>query len=88
DGTPPEGADVVYSFDDPPVAYLVKKEAIVTNQNFVGAQAGVDTATQQPVITFKLDSAGAERFSRATRENIGKSFAIVLDDQVLSAPVI
>ncbi|MFJ7354347.1 protein translocase subunit SecD [Phyllobacterium sp. NPDC097923] len=88
DGTPPEGADVVYSFDDPPVAYLVKKEAIVTNQNFVGAQAGVDTATQQPVITFKLDSAGAERFSRATKENIGKSFAIVLDDQVLSAPVI
>jgi SecD/SecF fusion protein len=88
DGTPPEGDEVVYSFDDPPVAYLVKKEPLVTNSNFVDAQAGIDTATQQPVITFHLDSIGADRFSKATKAGIGQSFAIVLDNQVLSAPVI
>lgn len=88
DGTPPEGDEVVYSFDDPPVAYLVKKEPLVTNENFVDAQAGIDTATQQPVITFHLDSVGADRFSKATKAGIGQSFAIVLDNQVLSAPVI
>jgi len=88
DGTPPEGDEVVYSFDDPPVAYLVKTEPLVSNKNFVDAQAGIDTATQEPVITFRLDSLGADRFSKATKANVGKSFAIVLDNQVLSAPVI
>ena len=88
DGTPPEGDEVVYSFDDPPVAYLVKKEPLVSNKNFVDAQAGIDTTTQEPVITFRLDSIGADRFSKATKANVGKSFAIVLDNQVLSAPVI
>ncbi|PSH66260.1 protein translocase subunit SecD [Phyllobacterium sophorae] len=88
DGAPPEGDEVVYSFDDPPVAYLVKKEPLVSNKNFVDAQAGIDTATQQPVITFRLDSIGADRFSKATKAGVGQSFAIVLDNQVLSAPVI
>ncbi|TXR48553.1 protein translocase subunit SecD [Phyllobacterium endophyticum] len=88
DGTPPEGDEIVYSFDDPPVPYLVKKEPLVSNKNFVDAQAGIDTATQEPVITFRLDSIGADRFSKATKANVGKSFAIVLDNQVLSAPVI
>ncbi|CAN7438263.1 protein translocase subunit SecD [Phyllobacterium sp. LjRoot231] len=88
DGTPPEGDEVVYSFDDPPVAYLVKTEPLVSNKNFVDAQAGIDTATQEPVITFRLDSIGADRFSKATKANVGKSFAIILDNQVLSAPVI
>lgn len=88
DNTPPDGDEVVYSLDDPPVAYLVKKEPLVSNQNFVDAQAGIDTATQQPVITFRLDSIGADRFSKATKAGVGQSFAIILDDQVLSAPVI
>lgn len=88
DGTPPEGDEVVYSFDDPPVAYLVKKEPLVSNSNFVDAQAGIDTSTQEPVITFRLDSIGADRFSKATKAGVGQSFAIVLDNQVLSAPVI
>lgn len=88
EGTPPEGDEVIYSFDDPPVAYLVKQEPLVSNENFVDAQAGIDTATQQPVITFRLDSIGADRFSKATKANVGQPFAIVLDNQVLSAPVI
>ncbi|MGH7002982.1 MAG: protein translocase subunit SecD, partial [Alphaproteobacteria bacterium] len=88
DGTPPDGDEVLYSLDDPPVAYLVKKEQLVSNRNFVDAQAGIDTATQQPVITFRLDSIGADRFSKATKAGVGQAFAIVLDNQVLSAPVI
>src|SRR5581483_4635403 len=39
-----------------------------------------------PVVTFKFDSIGARRFGEATRDNVGKPFAIVLDNKVISAP--
>ena len=40
------------------------------------------------MVSFKFDSTGARRFADATRENVGKPFAIVLDNKVISAPVI
>jgi len=42
----------------------------------------------EPVVSFKFDSVGAKRFGDVTRENVGKPFAIVLDNKVISAPVI
>ena len=42
----------------------------------------------EPVVSFKFDTTGARRFGDATRENVGKPFAIVLDNKVISAPVI
>jgi preprotein translocase subunit SecD len=42
----------------------------------------------QPVVSFRFDTVGARRFGDATRENVGRAFAIVLDDRVISAPVI
>ncbi|HEV2300028.1 MAG TPA: protein translocase subunit SecD, partial [Stellaceae bacterium] len=42
----------------------------------------------EPVVSFRFDSVGAKRFGDATRENVGKPFAIVLDHKVISAPVI
>jgi len=44
--------------------------------------------TNQPVVSFRFDSTGARRFGDATKENVGKPFAIVLDNKVISAPVI
>src|SRR6185312_1166457 len=41
----------------------------------------------EPVVGFKFDSVGARRFGDATTENVGKRFAIVLDNKVISAPV-
>ena len=40
----------------------------------------------EPVVTFRFNTRGAERFARLTRENVGKPFAIVLDDIIVSAP--
>ncbi len=42
----------------------------------------------QIAIGFKLNNIGARRFCDVTRTNIGKPFAIVLDEEILSAPVI
>ena len=41
-----------------------------------------------PVVSFKFNTIGAKRFCDVTRQNVGKPFAIVLDDEVISAPVI
>lgn len=87
-GRTPPTDEILYSKDDPPVPYLVEKRALVSGEDLVDAQASFNSQTNEPVVTFRFDSKGATRFAQATSENVGKPFAIVLDDQVLSAPVI
>jgi protein-export membrane protein SecD len=69
-------------------AYLLKSRALVTGENLVDAQPGFDQRTNEPVVTFRFDTAGARRFARVTQANVGRPFAIVLDNKVISAPVI
>lgn len=87
-GRPPATAEVLYSMDDPAVPYLVEKRALVSGENLVDAQASFNQQTNEPVVTFRFDSRGAQRFAQATQQNVGRPFAIILDDQVISAPVI
>jgi len=87
-GTPPAGSEVLYSQDDPPVPYLVDKRAVVSGENLTDAQAEVDRQTNEPVVAFHLDTAGTQAFAQATAKNVGKPFVVVLDDQVIAAPVI
>jgi preprotein translocase subunit SecD len=69
-----------------PAAYLLKKRVMVGGDTLTDAQATFQN--NEPVVSFKFDAAGAKRFGDATRENVGKPFAIVLDNKVISAPVI
>jgi preprotein translocase subunit SecD len=69
-------------------AYLVRKRALVTGEMLVDAQQDFDQQTGQAVVSFRFNGQGARRFGDATAQNIGKRFAIVLDDKVISAPVI
>ncbi len=66
--------------------YVVRKRVMVSGENLVDAQPTFQD--NQPVVSFRFDSIGARRFARATQENVGKLFAIVLDGRVISAPVI
>ena len=88
EGRPPAGSTVMYSTDDPPVPYLIENRVIVSGENLVDAQASFDQRTNEPVVSFRFDSKGAQRFGAATQQNVGKLFAIILDDQVISAPQI
>jgi SecD/SecF fusion protein len=85
---PPAQSEVLYSTDDPAVPYLIERRALISGENLVDAQASFDQRTNEPVVSFRFDSRGAQRFAQATQENVGKPFAIVLDQQVISAPVI
>jgi preprotein translocase subunit SecD len=67
-------------------AYVVKRRVMVSGADLTDAQPTFEN--NQPVVSFRFDSIGARRFGDATRDNVGKRFAIVLDRKVISAPVI
>jgi SecD/SecF fusion protein len=85
---PPPDSEVLYSVDDPPFPYLIERRVLVAGENLVDAQPGFDQRTNEPIVTFRFDTSGARRFATATQQNVGRPFAIVLDDEVISAPVI
>ncbi len=85
---PPAGDTIMYSNDDPPVPYLIQDRVIVSGENLVDAQSAFDQRTNQPVVSFRFDSQGAARFGQTTQQNVGKLFAIILDNKVISAPQI
>ena len=68
--------------------YLLRETPVVPGEDLVDAQQGFDGRTNEPVINFRFNQKGARVFGKFTTENVGRPFAIVLDDKVLSAPVI
>ncbi len=68
--------------------YVVKRRALVTGEMLTDARQANDPQTTAPVVNFRFNSQGARRFGDATSRNIGKRFAIVLDNKIISAPVI
>tara|TARA_Y100000588_G_C14233072_1_gene916125 strand:+ start:263 stop:1795 length:1533 start_codon:yes stop_codon:yes gene_type:complete len=69
-----------------PSGYVVKKRVMVSGEHLIDAQATFQDG--QPVVSFRFDTAGAKRFGKVTSENVSRPFAIVLDNKVISAPVI
>jgi protein-export membrane protein SecD len=65
---------------------VVRKRIMVSGENLTDAQPTFQDG--QPVVNFRFDSTGAQRFGQVTQENVGRPFAIVLDGKVISAPVI
>ena len=74
-GRPPIGAKLYYDRQGHPV--LLKRQVIVTGDQIVDASAGFDQQTGSPAVFVTLDSVGAKKMSRVTRENIGKPMAVV-----------
>jgi preprotein translocase subunit SecD len=64
---------------------VVKRRALVTGEMLVSASPGFDESGR-PSIEFRFNGVGASRFATATAQNVGKRFAIVLDNRVISAP--
>ena len=75
------------SLDEPGVFYIVEETPVVSGEDLVDAQPAFDQ-NNRPAVNFRFDPSGGRRFGDYTAANIGKPFAIVLDDQVISAPVI
>ena len=68
--------------------YRLEQKVALEGEHITDAAGVLSSENGQPVVTFRLDSAGAKQFATMTRDNIGRVFAIVLDDNVVTAPVI
>lgn len=74
--------------DGIPQRYAVLSKVILSGDMLVDAGATFDQMNSEPVVSFRFNSAGATKFGEITSENIGKPFAVVLDNRVITAPVI
>jgi preprotein translocase subunit SecD len=66
----------------------VERRVIVAGEDLIDAQPSFDQRTGQPIVNFRFNIRGAQRFGQATTENLGRPLAIVLDNEVISSPVI
>ena len=66
----------------------VSKRIIMSGENLIDAQPNINNQNNEPTVSFTLDRLGAQKFGRVTTDNVGKRLAIVLDDEIVSAPTI
>ena len=78
---------IVSDINNEEVKYLLEKKSRVGGENLIDANASFDP-TEGHAVSFRFDTTGAQKFGKATSENIGKRFAVVLDGVVITAPVI
>ncbi|CAN5349411.1 protein translocase subunit SecD [soil metagenome] len=87
-GRLPPDDEILMSASSPKVPYVIKKQVLVSGADLTDAQPGFDQRSGEPIVSFRFNTSGARKFAQATLENVGQPFAIVLDNEVISAPVI
>src|SRR5437588_13827 len=87
-GRVPPDSEVLMSSTSPKIPDGIKKQVLVSGGDLTDAQPGFDQRSGEPIVSFRFNSAGSRKFAQATLENVGQPFAIVLDNEVISAPVI
>ena len=85
---PPAECEALPDQKDPTTIFWVQTSsaASVDGADLTDAQPGFDSRTNQPIVNFRFNQNGAVRFGRLTQANVGRPFAIVLDNKVVSAP--
>ena len=84
----PDFDQVVYpSLDEEGVLYILEETPVVTGEDLTDSQPGFDQ-NGRPAVTFRFNTTGARTFGTFTAENVGAPFAIVLDEEVVTAPTI
>ena len=81
------GSELLF-FEDKEDQLNISKRIIVSGDNLINAQPAIDNQTNQTVVNFSFDRVGAKKFGRATADSVGKKLAIILDNKIISAPVI
>lgn len=94
-GNLPPGREIAYEEVIDPrtggtvkIPYLLKRTAVMTGASLVDARVQIDSQYNQPYVAIKFDKKGARIFEKITGENVNNRLAIVLDNNVVSAPVI
>lgn len=78
--------DMLPSRESPGQRMPVERRVIVAGEDLTDAQPGFDSRTNEPIVNFRFTVRGGQRFGQVTTENVGRALAIVLDQEVISAP--
>ena len=81
------GSELLF-FEDGNTQLKVNKRVVMSGDNLTNARPTFDNQNNESVVSFTLDRVGAKKFARVTQKNIGKKLAIILDNKIISAPVI
>jgi preprotein translocase subunit SecD len=87
-GQLPPDSEILPSTEPGHPPYVVKKQVLVSGGDLIDSQPGFDQRSNEPIVSFRFNTSGSRKFAQATSENVGQPFAIVLDNKVISAPVI
>ncbi len=87
DAAPGTGNMLVPDLEDPSLFYMLERRPVVTGEDLENAQLDFDQ-NGRPAVAFRFNTSAAREFGDYTLENIGNPFAIVLDNEVISAPTI
>jgi preprotein translocase subunit SecD len=88
-GRVPPDAEILYgSQRESRQPYVIEKRVVLSGEYLTDAQPGFDQRTNEPIVSFRFNANGARHFAQVTQENVGRPFAIVLDSEVIAAPVI
>ena len=87
EASPGTGNILVPALDEPNVYYILERRPVVTGEDLENAQLDFDQ-NGRPAVAFRFNTSAARTFGDYTLENIGNPFAIVLDNEVISAPTI
>ncbi|MDX2205588.1 MAG: protein translocase subunit SecD [Hyphomicrobiaceae bacterium] len=85
---PPPGFKVYEGGARDEGALVLRETPVVRGDELADAQPGFDQRTNEPVISFRFNNAGARKFGAFTTSHVNQPFAIVLDDKIISAPVV
>ena len=64
----------------------ISKRIVMSGENLIDAQPSIKNQQNEPTVSFTLDRLGAQKFGRATTDNVGRRLAIILDGKIISAP--
>ena len=78
---------ILENFDDTNNCLELEKKFVVSGSQLTNAQPSFDQ-NNRPAVSFQFNPVGGRKFGEYTKNNIGNPFAIVLDKQVISAPII
>ncbi len=68
--------------------YVIQRRVIVSGEELIDAQAAFNAQQAEWVVNFRFNASGGRKFAQTTTENVNRPFAIILDNKVISAPVI
>ena len=75
-------------FEDGERDLKISKRVVVSGDHLINANPSLDNRTNENIVSFSLDRAGAKKFAKVTLDNVGKKLAIILDNKIISAPTI